>query len=80
MLSFEKIVAQELAFDKLTPKMIKFLSKNYLLTKYVIQNNGFAVYSGFFEQKKKKKNMLSEYAESILCKSKYNADNNIYFR
>lgn len=68
MIYFEKLTAQELVYDRLTPKMIKFLAKNYLLNNYIIQNNGFSAYLGYFECKKNKKSSLSELGESLLCK------------
>lgn len=70
MLSFEKTLPHELAYDRLTPKMIKFLSKHYLLNKYFIQNNGFSVYDGYFNNKRKTNN-LSKNGDSLLCKFIY---------
>lgn len=67
MLYFEKLNAGDLAFDRLTPKMIKFMAKNYVLQNYIVQNNGFSVYYSFFEAKKNKKKNIGDYAENILC-------------
>mmetsp|Transcript_36512 Transcript_36512/g.37903 ORF Transcript_36512/g.37903 Transcript_36512/m.37903 type:complete len:445 (+) Transcript_36512:1-1335(+) len=86
MLKFEKLHPNELGYDRLTPKMIKFLSKNYFLNKYIIQNNGFAVYQGFFEARKNKKSSLSEYGESMLYNPHlpksflHSEDNRVYMK
>lgn len=63
MLIFEKTQAKDLAYDRITPKMIKFLAKHFKLTSYIPQNSGFAVYSGFFN----KKSTFSSIGEN-LCK------------
>ena len=69
MLQFEKISVHELAYDRITPKMIKFLAKHYFLNNYLTQNNGFVVFLTFFETKKDKKKFFgTEFGEQALCK------------
>jgi len=68
MLQFENVSVHEFAFDRITPKMIKFLSKHYLMNNYLTQNNGYVVYLTYFEAKKSKRKQLSEFAEKNLCK------------
>lgn len=67
MLSFEKIEAKDLAYDRITPKMIKFLAKHYQLTNYIPQNNGFTIFSQFFGDSFKK-TQLSNFGENIMCR------------
>ena len=66
MIIFEKVKPHELAYDRLTPKMIKFLNKHYLLNSYIIQNNGFVVFTSYFDSRKKEKKGLSTYGEDII--------------
>lgn len=68
MLYFEKVQPGELCYDRLTPKMIKFLNKHFALKEYIIQNNGFSVYMNYFELKNNKKKLLRDYAQSHICK------------
>ena len=68
MLNFERTYAYLVAYDRITPKMIKFLSKNYCLNNYITQNNGFVVYDTYFSSKQKKG--LSDVGANILTNSK----------
>ena len=67
MLSFERTYPHFLAYDRLTPKMIKFLYKQYLLNEYIIQNNCFAVFLGFFHSKR---NGLTDYGKYLISKNR----------
>ena len=68
MLNFEKTYAHLIAYDRLTPKMIKFLTKYYCLNNYITQNNGFAIYDTYFSGKNKKG--LTDVGASIFNNSK----------
>jgi GNAT superfamily N-acetyltransferase len=53
MLQFEKVHPKNLAYDRPSPKLIKFLQKHYGLSSYVTQNNNFVVFNQYFEERKK---------------------------
>lgn len=69
MLIFERTHAHLLAYDRITPKMIRFLSKYFLLNNYITQNNGFVLYDSYFKNKSHKG--LSDVGAYILTNSKY---------
>lgn len=48
MLIAEKTYPNKLAFDKPSPKLLKFLHKHFELSSYIPQNNNFVVFDEFF--------------------------------
>jgi alpha-tubulin N-acetyltransferase 1 len=48
MLQSEAISPSKLAYDRPSPKLIKFLNKHYDLTSYVPQNNNFVIFDEYF--------------------------------
>jgi len=63
MLLFEKCSACDLGYDRITPKLIKFLLKHYNLSNYITQSNGFVLYSSYFDNKNKR---ITSYGEAII--------------
>jgi alpha-tubulin N-acetyltransferase 1 len=49
MLEVEYLEAKNIAYDRPSNKLLKFLEKNFKLTEYVPQNNNFVVYDDYFE-------------------------------
>lgn len=48
MMRRERLSAQELGYDRPSPKLLCFLKKHYSLSKYKPQNNNFVVYEDFW--------------------------------
>lgn len=48
MLKHEQVEAPRLAYDRPSPKLLKFLDKHYGLTGFVPQNNNFVVFDKYF--------------------------------
>lgn len=48
MLISEKISPERLAYDRPSPKLIKFLHKHYGLSSYTPQNNNFVIFDQYF--------------------------------
>lgn len=50
MLEAEGTTADQVAYDRPSPKLLAFLHKHYSLANYVPQNNNFVVYEQYFQQ------------------------------
>ena len=51
MMKYEKLESVfSLAFEKMTPSLMKFLNKNYKLTNYIQQNNGSIIFNEYFKK------------------------------
>lgn len=48
MLKHEQVEASRLAYDRPSPKLLKFLEKHYGLASFVSQNNNFVVFDKYF--------------------------------
>lgn len=48
MLAAEKTTPEQLAYDRPSPKLIRFLAKHCRLTKYALQQNNFVLFDSFF--------------------------------
>lgn len=48
MLAAEKTTPEQLAYDRPSPKLIRFLAKHCRLTKYAPQQNNFVLFDSFF--------------------------------
>lgn len=49
MLSSENVAPAKLAYDRPSPKLIKFLQKHFGLSQFVPQNNNFVIFDDFFK-------------------------------
>ena len=49
MINSENVLPQKLAYDRPSPKLIKFLQKHFGLTHFVPQNNNFVIFDEFFK-------------------------------
>lgn len=50
MLEAEGATADQVAYDRPSPKLLAFLHKHYGLANYVPQNNNFVVFEQYFQQ------------------------------
>ena len=48
MLEYENILPNKIAYDRPSPKLLKFLDKHYGLKAYIPQNNNFVIYEDFW--------------------------------
>ena len=48
MISSENVIPSKLAYDRPSPKLLKFLGKHFSLSQYVAQNNNFVIYDDYF--------------------------------
>jgi alpha-tubulin N-acetyltransferase 1 len=49
MVRHERVLPNKLAYDRPSPKLLKFLAKHYDLASYVPQNNNFVIYDAFWK-------------------------------
>lgn len=49
MLKHERVLPNKLAYDRPSPKLLKFLAKHYDLVNYVPQNNNFVIYEAYWK-------------------------------
>lgn len=56
MLEIEKIVPSKIAYDRPSPKLIKFLDKHYGLKHFINQNNNYVIFDDYFRSVESQKN------------------------
>lgn len=49
MLQAEQLTAEQLAYDRPSPKLLSFLHKHYGLASYIPQSNNFVVFEAYFQ-------------------------------
>lgn len=54
MLTSENVAPAKLAYDRPSPKLIKFLQKHFGLSQYIPQNNNFVIFDDYFRVKRTK--------------------------
>jgi len=63
MLAIEKILPEQIAYDRPSEKLLKFLNKYFNLKDFIPQNNNYVLFNEFFLKKmstNKKKNFNEE--------------------